>query len=341
MKMDVLSEVLNIVRLAGALFFNAEFSAPWCLSSSGPAGIAPLVTPGAKHLIIFHFLTEGRAYAKLPDGSRLELAAGDIVIFPHGDPHLLGNGSPEKPVDSVRTFARNLAHGLKVVRYGGGGEITKFVCGYMACEPRLSEVFLASLPKMMKVHVTDEPSGQWLENSIRFSVAETNGTHAGSGLVLAKLSELLFMETLRRYINGLPPDQTGWLAGARDTVVGQALALLHKEPALEWTVSKLARRVGLSRTRLAERFRHFLGESPMAYLTKWRLRLGAEALQSTENSVAQVAAAVGYNSEAAFNRAFKRAYDCPPAQFRRLRKATSGTHLQEGNRRVTRRPAHS
>lgn len=315
----MLSEVLRVVRLQGALFFNAEFSAPWCISSSRSSAIAPYLSPEAGHLIIYHFLTEGRAYARLPDGRREQLTAGDIVVFPHGDAHWLGNGSPEKPVDSLHTLAKNLTQGIKLARFGGGGEITRFVCGFMACEPRLSEVFLAGLPKMLKVHVANEPSGEWLEHSIRFSVSEANGSNAGSGLVLAKLSELLFVETLRRYINSLPPDQTGWLAGARDPIIGQALALLHKDPAHQWTISNLARGVGLSRTRLAERFRHFLEESPMAYLTQWRLKLAAEILQSTDDSVAAVAAAVGYGSEAGFNRAFKREFDCPPAQFRRMR----------------------
>ncbi|MFY9610572.1 MAG: AraC family transcriptional regulator [Blastocatellia bacterium] len=327
--MDVLSEVLRVVRLEGALFFNGEFSAPWCLSEPRSTTIVPYLAPKAGHLIIYHFLTEGRAYARLPDGRREELTAGDVVIFPHGDAHVLGNGSPEKPVEAVQTFAKNLTQGLKLARFGGGGEITRFVCGFMACEPRLSEVFLAGLPKMLKVHVANEPSGQWLEHSIRFSVNAVGGVNAGSGLVLAKLSEVLFVETLRRYINALPPDQIGWLAGARDPIIGQALALLHKEPAHPWTISDLARGVGLSRTRLAERFRHFLGDSPMAYLAQWRLKVGAEILQSTEDSVAQVAAAVGYGSEAAFNRAFKREFDCPPAQFRRNRKAPPAQHSQE------------
>jgi AraC-like DNA-binding protein len=330
--MDVLSEVLRVVRLEGAFFFNAEFSAPWCVSEPRSTVKAPYLSPEAGHLILYHFLTEGRAYAKLPDGRREELAAGDIVIFPHGDAHVLGNGSPARPVDSVQAFAKNLTHGLKLVRFGGGGEITRFVCGFLACEPRLSEVFLAGLPKILKVNIANQPSGQWLENSIRFSVGEGNGSGAGSGLVLAKLSELLFVETLRRYINTLPPDQIGWLAGARDPVIGQALALLHKEPGDPWTLSNLARRVGLSRTRLAERFRHFLAESPMAYLAQWRLKLGAEILQSTEDSVAEVAAAVGYGSEAAFNRAFKREYDCPPAQFRRKRKTPPAQPSQESRR---------
>lgn len=318
--MDVLSEVLRIVKLEGALFFNGEFSAPWCLRSAKSTDLAPYLSPKAGHLIIYHLLTEGRAYAKLMEGRREELTAGDIVIFPHGDAHLLGNGSGVSPVDSLQTFAGNLKQGLKLAQFGGGGEITRFVCGFMACDPRLSEVFLAGLPKMIKVHVTNEPAGEWLQNSIRFSVVEGNGSHAGSALVLDKLAELLFVETLRRYITALPPDETGWLAGARDPIIGEALAMLHKEPADPWTVANLARRLGLSRTRLADRFRHYLGDSPMAYLAQWRLKLGAEILQSTEDSVAQVAIAVGYGSEAAFNRAFKREFDCPPAQFRRQRR---------------------
>lgn len=329
--MDVLSEVLKSVKLSGAVFFNGEFSAPWCFSSS-PTAAKEHFLSGKGHLVIFHLLTEGRAYARLPGGRKEELAAGDIVIIPHGDTHLLGNGTPEKPVDSFRTFAKHVAKGLKVVHFGGGGEITKFVCGYLSCEPRLSEVLLAGLPRVLVVHVAREASGQWLENSIRFSVDAANGSDAGSGLMLAKLSELLFVETLRRYISALPPGQTGWLAGARDPIIGKALALLHKEPAYPWTISSLARRVGLSRTRLAERFRHFLGAPPMAYLTQWRLKLGAEILQSTEDSVAQIAAAVGYGSEAAFNRAFKRGFACPPAQFRR-RHALPFRNTQVGQRR--------
>jgi len=316
--MDVVSEVLRVVKLEGALFFNAEFSAPWCLMNSGLKGLSTVLTPTPGHLIIYHFLTEGRAYTQLLEGKRVELTAGDIVVYPHGDPHLLGNGRA-KPVDSIKTFSP----GLDLVQFGGGGEVTKFVCGYLACDPRLSEVFLAGLPPVFKVHLVKDASDQWLENSIRFSVNETSGSNAGSDLVHARLAELLFIETLRRYINGLPHDEIGWLAGARDETIGQALALLHKDPAFPWTISTLARKVGLSRTRLAERFRHFLEESPMAYLARWRLKLAAEILQATEDSVAEVAVAVGYESEAGFNRAFKREFNSPPAQFRRKRKDVS------------------
>jgi len=279
--------------------------------------MAPYLTPSTGLVILYHYLTEGRAFVRLADGRREELSAGDILILPHGDAHFLGNGSPERPVDSLKTFAKTLTEKLDLVRFGGGGEITKFVCGFMVCEPRLSDVFLAGLPPMLRVHVANEPSGQWLEQSIRFSVGEVNGSRAGSGLVLAKLSELLFVETLRRYISLLPADQVGWLAGARDPLIGKVLALMHKEPAHPWTVPLLAKRVGTSRTRLAERFSHFIGESPMAYLAQWRLKLGAEMLQSSDASVGEIAAAVGYGSEAAFNRAFKREFDSPPARFRK------------------------
>jgi AraC-like DNA-binding protein len=319
--MDVLSEVLSAVRLEGALFFNAEFSAPWCLNSSGAAGIAPYLPLSDVHLIMFHFLTEGRAYVSLHGGERLELVAGDIVILPHGDVHLIGNGSPQKTVDSFRQFAKYLSKGLKAVRFGGGGEITRFVCGYMACDPRLCEMLLLGLPRIFKVPVAAGPSGFWIENSIRFSVGESSGTDAGSSLVVGKLSELLFVETLRRYISMMPPDQTGWFAGLRDPLLAKALGLLHHDPSKPWTVTSLAKHVGLSRTRLAERFRHYLRTSPIAYLTAWRMKLGAEALRSTQKSVAEVALEVGYNSEAAFNRAFKRAFNSPPAQFRQLLKS--------------------
>ena len=319
--MDVLSEVLKVIRLEGALFFNAEFSAPWSLSSTPPEALAPYISLLAGHVILYHLVTEGSAWAQLMNGPRLELTAGDIVIFPHGDSHLLGNGPGHRPADTFKTFEKNLTQGIKLVRFGNGGELTRFVCGFMACDPRLSSIVLNGLPKMFKVHITNEPSGQWIENSIKYSVSTPDGPDEGRGLVLTKLSEVLFVETLRRYVNTLPTDQKGWLAGARDPVISQVLSLLHKEPADPWTIANLARRVGLSRTRLAERFRHFLGQSPMAYLAQWRLKLGADILQSTENSVAEVAAAVGYGSEAAFNRAFKREFKCPPAQFRRKHKS--------------------
>jgi AraC-like DNA-binding protein len=314
--MDVLSEVLKVVRLQGALFYNGEFSAPWSVYASPSRGLARYFAAGVEHVIVYHLLTEGRATVRLENGERVTLSAGDIVMIPHGHPHIVENGLATKTVDDSEHLDEVLSQGLRLWRLGGGGEVTKFVCGYMACEPRLSQVFLGGLPPLFKVAIRNDASGRWLENSIRFSVDQASVSRAGGEAVLAKLSEVLFVETLRAYISSLPPEQTGWLAGARDSEVGKTLALMHRDPAHPWTIATLANEAGISRSVLAERFRHYLKETPMAYLTRWRLQLGAQRLSSTSYSVAQIAAEVGYESEAAFNRAFKREFAAPPARFR-------------------------
>ena len=314
--MDVLSEVLKVVKLQGALFYNGEFSSPWSVRAASSHGLARHFAPGAEHVIIYHLLTDGRASVRLDDGTRIVLNAGDIVMIPHGDPHIMENGPPTPTVDDSEQLTEVLSQGLKLWRLGGGGEVTKFVCGYMACEPRLSQVFLSGLPPLFKVSIRNDASGRWLENSIRFSVEQADACRAGGEAVLAKLSEVLFVETLRAYITDLPAEHTGWLAGARDSEVGKTLALMHRNPSHSWTIASLAKSAGVSRSVLAERFRHYLGEPPMAYLTRWRLQLGAQMLASTSHSVMQVAAEVGYESEAAFNRAFKREFGIPPARFR-------------------------
>ncbi len=317
--MDALSEILRVIKLDSAIFFNAEFSEPWCLASPESRTLAPALARGAGHVIIYHLLCEGRAYAQLPDGERVALTPGDIVTFPHGHGHLLGSGPRVTPIDAGDALPGLLERGLELVHIGGGGAPSRFICGFLVCDPQLSRAFLGGLPPLIKVSIRDDPSGQWLENSLKFSVTQAANHEAGAGAMLTKLSEAVFAETLRRYVRGLPEGQTGWLAGARDAEVGKALTLLHHQHAHPWTVAELAREAGLSRTVLSERFRHFLGEPPMAYLTRWRLQLGARALTATSHSVAQIAADVGYESEAAFNRAFKREHGLPPARYRKDR----------------------
>ena len=323
--MDVLSEVLKVVKLQGAMFYNGEFSSPWAFYSPPSRMVAPHVAPGGGHVIIYHFVTEGRASARLVDGQRILLQAGDIVIFPHGDAHILENGPAVKAVDMVKELARILSAGLKLSRQGGGGETTKFVCGFMSCEPLLSQVVLSGLPPVFKVSIRKDASGRWLEDSIRFSVNEATASRAGGEAVLARLSEVLFVETLRIYVAQLPAEHTGWLAGARDAEVGKTLALMHRNPAHPWTIASLATETGVSRSVLAERFRHYLNEPPMTYLTRWRLQLGAQMLASSSYSVAQIASEVGYESEASFNRAFKREFTVPPARFRKQSRLAHAT----------------
>jgi AraC-like DNA-binding protein len=316
-RMEILSEVLRAVKLDGAMFYNAEFSSPWCARSIDASTVTSYLSPNSQHVIIFHLLTEGRGYAHVEGDDRpVPLNAGDILIVPHGDAHILGNGSSVTPVRREQVLEQVLSQGLKVSRMGGGGELTKFICGYMSCDPQLSRVFLGGLPAIMKINIRDDPSGKWLENCIRYSVDNADASRPGGETVLAKLSEVLFVETLRRYIAQLPREQTGWLAGVRDLEVGKALALLHRKPAHPWTIAGLANEVGVSRSVLAERFRRYLSETPIAYLTRWRLQLGAQMLTSTSTGVAQIAAEVGYESEPSFNRAFKREFSLPPARFR-------------------------
>lgn len=321
--MDVLSTVLKTVKLEGAVFYNAEFSAPWSFRAPPSCQVARYLSPEPRHVVMYHLLTHGRAYANVENGPRVALAAGDIVVFPHGDAHVLGNGRDVEPRDNGQQLHEILSQGLKLTRMGGGGEITRFVCGYLSCDPQLCRSFLGGLPSMFKVNIGSDSAGQWLESSIRYSVEQAIASQSGSEIVVAKLSEALFAETLRRYVDQLPPGQTGWLAGARDPQVGSALALLHRQASDPWTIAELARQVGVSRSVLAERFRHFLGIPPMAYLTRWRLQLGAQLLTSTRHSVAQIAAEVGYESEPAFNRAFKREFGAPPARFRSMSKAAA------------------
>ena len=198
------------------------------------------------------------------------------------------------------------------MRLGGGGEVTRFVCGYFGCERHADRLFLAGLPLMIKINLRGDPAGEWLESSVRHLVSQAGSARPGQSVLLSKMAEALFIETIRRYMEALPPEQTGWLAGARDPVVGGALALLHRKPCHHWTVEQLAAETGVSRSVLAERFSRFLGEPPLTYLARWRLQLAARMLQTTREAVIQVASEVGYDSEAAFNRAFKREFGIPP-----------------------------
>jgi len=314
--LDVLSEVLKAVKLHGAMYYNGEFAVPWSVRSPAAATIAPYLGVKEKHVIVYHLLLGGRASIRLESGKPLAIEAGDIVVLPHGHPHIVENGSPTRTLDISPELGRIFSQGLKVWRLGGSGELTRFVCGYMACEPGLSQVFLNGLPPVFKIALRDQPSGKWLEDSIRFSADESALSRPGGEAVLTKLAEVLFMETLRAYIAELSPKQTGWLAGTRDAVVGTALAVMHRTPSHPWTIDSLAKEAGVSRSVLAERFRHYLNEPPMTYLTRWRLQLGAQMLLSSSHPVAQIAAEVGYESEAAFNRAFKREFQIPPARFR-------------------------
>ena len=272
--MDAFSEVLSGVRLNGALFFSANFSAPWRLSTPHSRTLASTLAPGAQHLVIYHLVVDGSALARLEGGPDVELSPGDIVVFPHGDPHRLSGGSGANQVESAAAPLKIATRDISPMQAGGGGATTRFVCGYLSIDPLLCGPILESLPPMLKVNVRTDRSGLWLEQSILHLVEEAASDRAGSDAMLAKLSEALFVDTLRRYVTGLPDQTTGWLAGARDPVVGKSLALLHRRAHHPWTIAELAAEVGVSRSALVARFTRYLSDPPMAYSDRMAIASG-------------------------------------------------------------------
>lgn len=317
--MDALSETLKVLHLTSGIFLEADFNAPWCIDSApGKEDLADLL-PDAEHVAIFHLLVDGTCRTRLSDGGEaLDLVAGDLLMFPHGDPHILGSDIQLHPIR-----AATLVHpdteggGLLRIRHGGSGPRTQFICGYMACDRRLCRPLLSGLPRILRVSLGENPATRWMVVALQHGAQETHAPQPGREAVMGRLAELLFVEALRCYIRQLPESQQGWFAGLRDPYVGKALALLHARPADDWQVDSLASSVGLSRSALAERFSALIGEPPMQYLARWRLALAAQYLTRTNDAVARVGEHVGYESEAAFNRAFKREFGAPPAAWRR------------------------
>jgi AraC-like DNA-binding protein len=309
--------VLRIVRLTGAVFMDAEFTEPWCIGEPTGVEMCGGHMPDAQHVAIYHLVTEGRCEVSLPGQAAGRANAGDLIILPGGEAHLLGSDLRLPPVPGRDLIIRRGPDDLSQMRHGAGGAKTRMVCGYLAGEPSLFDTVLAALPRVMIVNMREGPGAQWLASSIRFIIEESAAQRPGAGTVLAKLSELMFVEAIRRHIEGLPPEQSGWLAGLRDRFVAKALALMHTKPAHEWTTEELARAVGLSRSALADRFSGLVGQPPMQYLTRWRLQLAADLLRNGRRAIAAIAEDVGYDSEAAFNRAFKRELGSTPAAWRR------------------------
>jgi AraC-like DNA-binding protein len=261
-------------------------------------------------------VTEGCLHVSVPGQEPRFAETGDLIVIPSGEQHSLGSDLALPRARGERLIIDRGPDEVGQVRHGGGGAVTRLVCGYLACDSSLFNAVLAPLPRVMIVNMREGASAQWLTSSLRFSITESATQRAGAGTVLAKLSELMFVEAIRRYVESLPPEQTGWFAGLRDRFVGKTLALVHAKPAHAWTVEALASEVGLSRSALAERFTELVGQPPMQYLTHWRLQLAADLLRSSARSVAAVAAEVGYDSEAAFSRAFKRELGASPAAWR-------------------------
>jgi AraC-like DNA-binding protein len=318
--MDVLSDVLRAIRLRGALFLNAELRAPWCVQVPQRADLLAVLQPQARRLAICHMVLEGRCWVQLREGGEpQELIAGDVVTIPRADSHVLGSGLQHAAVHIDHIVQPGFPE-LRRVRYGGGGESTVVACGWFAYEGDAPNPLTENLPRLFKTGIRERPAGPWIEHSIQFALAEATGNRPGFDALASRAAEVLFLEALRGYIEALPPERTGWLAGLRDPVVGRCLALMHESPARDWSVDTLAQAVNLSRSALAERFTRHAGVPPMQYLTRWRMVVAAGQLRNELSHLARIASGVGYESEAAFNRAFKREFGVTPGEWRRQRR---------------------
>jgi len=327
--MDVLSDVLSTVRLTGALFFDIDAGEPWVGESPGTAELAPAIMPDAGHIIAFHVVLRGGCWANVVDaaGPPVWLNAGDVVVFPGGAPNVLSSSPGARgPRNPLAMYYVPLDQHLPFELIAGGDSPhrTRFVCGFLGCDVRPFNPLLSALPPMLSI--SPSPGVLAVTELLTMALAEGRGARAGSETVLAKLSELMFVEVVRRYIEEIPADARGWLAGLKDPHISAVLRLIHARPAEPWTLDGLSRAAGMSRSVLADRFAGQMGVSPMQYLARWRMHLAARRLEDPQVSIGQAAAEVGYESEAAFSRAFKKLVGAPPGTWRR-----NGRHKPDGH----------
>ncbi len=331
---DALSDLLRAVRLRAAVFFYVEGVEPWVAETPESGQIIPAILPGVDHMLEFHVVAEGSCWAAIAGEEPVRLEAGDVVLFPQGDHHVMSSapGLRSRAVDTGFFFAPRppqlpfavsvSEEGNTTARLDGGGrERTTLVCGFLGFDARPFNPLLASMPRVLRLPGLAREGRSWIGGFLRAVVEESSRRRPGGEAVLERMSEMLFVEVLRRYADDLPAERTGWLAGVRDAAVGRALSLMHARPAEPWTLERLADEAALSRSVLHERFVHFIGMPPMQYLTRWRMQLAARSLRDTDAKVLDVALDVGYENEAAFARAFRRTVGESPAAWRRARRA--------------------
>ena len=325
---DTLSDVLRNVRLRGAIFYVVSFGDDWVAETPASPELAAALMPGSEHVLAYHLVTKGEGWAATDGEPPVRLAQGDIVMFPRGDAHVMSSAPgmhAQEDLSDWRVTTRDdpkpitVAYHRGVLRPGAPLPADEaravVVCGFVACDLRPFNPLIAALPRLL--HLKSGGVGAWVAQLLDQAVTESRDSRAGSAAVLERVSEMVFVDAARRHLESLPDDASGWLAALRDRHVGKAIALMHDEPAGPWTIDELGHRVGLSRSALHERFVALVGQPPMHYLAAWRMQLGAGLLRDSDAKVAAIAQDVGYDSEAAFARAFKRSIGRPPAAWRR------------------------
>jgi AraC-like DNA-binding protein len=316
--MDALSDVLRVAQLTGGVFLHAEFTAPWCIAARAEPGLcAPFLGP-TSHIIPYHYVAVGELELAVEGEQPFSLKAGEIAILPRNDLHRMGSDLNRPPVSAGEIIVPPDGNGLYTIRHGNGGATTRMICGFFGCDRQRGNSVIAMLPTVMKIGVEDIGPAEWIRSTLEYAASEVAMGRPGSETVLAKLSELLFVEAVRRYVETMPKTQTGWLAGLADPGVAQVMALLHADIQRDWGLEDLARGSGLSRSVLADRFTRIVGMPPIQYLAHWRMQVAAHELANSRTSLARIAELVGYESEAAFSRAFKKTFGSAPATWRRV-----------------------
>jgi AraC-like DNA-binding protein len=318
---DTLSEVLRAVRLKGAVFFDVACSAPWVAETPPAKVIASAILPDTEHVMEYHVVTSGSCWASVVghDIAPVRLSAGDVVAFPQGHGHVLSSERGMRGDPDARDLVDKQTQLPVLLNLDGGGDDhAHIVCGFLGCDSRPFNPLLESLPPIL--HVRSNEQSEWMQQFSRFALMEANEKRMGGGGILSKLGELMFVELVRRYVESLPEESLGWLGGLRERHTGRALHLIHTQPKRDWTLDSLAKEAGLSRSSFTERFTGYVGMPPIQYLQKWRLQMAASRLIEG-GTIADIAADIGYESEAAFSRAFKRVIGASPADWRNSRNA--------------------
>ena len=338
---DTLSDVLEVVRLTGALFFLVDARTPWVSEAPASTELLSAILPQAQHIVSYHVISQGTCWCEASGHRPLELEGGDVLVVPHGNAYQLASTCGLRTgwslSESLGWFRAMAAGQLPfVVTEGGDGpERLKIVCGFLGCDALPFNPVLTTLPALLRVRLHGESRSR-LNALLEFAVAESKRGQPGSRSVLLRIGELVFVEVLRSYLTTSSENAPSWLSGLRDPVVGRALARLHAEPARAWTLPELAHEVGASRSVLAERFALLIGQPPMLYLARWRMPLAASRLAAGTAPVSAVAADVGYESEAAFCRAFKKIAGMTPASWRTRRTSTERPAIESESTKPSR-----
>ena len=315
---QLLRTALEQLRLEGAIFFRSEMTEAFAFEST-PSQIAGVLHPGAQTVVIFHIVAAGACWVASAGGERHWAEPGDVIVVPYGDNHVIGGAADVDPVSILSLIDAPPWADLPTLRFGGGGDQTDIVCGYLHSEDPLFDPAMRVFPPAFVVRLPEGAAAGWVQASIAYSLEATTPSNASPSIIATRLPELVLMEVLRLHLASAPAADHGWLAALRDPVLAPALALLHGEPDRHWTVAELASGAAVSRSLLDERFREVLGRSPIRYLTEWRMHLAEELLATTDLGVVTIARRVGYDSEEAFSRAFKRARGLSPSHWRAAR----------------------